>query len=185
MFATSPRSNWRNQRFTSAAGIRSQLFFRKNRKDFKYYFLISGGRDLSGRLQRACECQSWFWGGFPFPQQGKGSLQQLWSHCLEGRIVACLVDSVYLNTHPLSLSVSEQEQIGNSVSKYFIFQVWAIDIFLQVQEKNGETFRDLKTDGGDTVRLVVSWYMGYLACNNEGSPNKVIADGVNDASAEE
>ena len=29
--------------------------------------------------------------------------------------------------------------------------------------------------------------MGYLACNNEGSPNKVIVgrDGVNDASAEE
>ena len=61
------------------------------------------------------------------------------------------------------------------------------DIFLQVQEKNGETFRDLRTDGGDIVRLVVSWYMGYLACNNEGSPNKVRAgrDGVNDASAEE
>ena len=61
------------------------------------------------------------------------------------------------------------------------------DIFLQVQEKNGETLRYLKTEGGDTVRLVVSWYMGYLACNNEGSPNKVRvgADGVNDASAEE
>ena len=110
-------------------------------------FPISGGRDLSGRLQRACECQSWFWGGFPFPQQGKGSLQQLWSHCLEGRIVACLVDSVYLNTHPLSLSVSEQEQIGKSVSEYFIFQFWAIDIFFQVQEKNEETFRDLRRMG--------------------------------------
>ena len=43
----------------------------------------------------------------------------------------------------------------------------------------------MKTDGGDTVRLVVSWYMGYLACNNEGSPNKVRVGGVNDASAED
>ena len=76
-------------------------------------------------------------------------------------------------------------RIGNSVSEFFIFQFRAIDIFLQVQEKNEETFRDLRTDGVDTVRLVVSWYMGYLACNNEGSPNKVIAGGVNDASAEE
>ena len=39
-------------------GYQVSIVFRKNRKDFKYYFLISGGRDLSGRLQRACECQS-------------------------------------------------------------------------------------------------------------------------------
>ena len=36
-------------------GYQVSIDFRKNRKD---NFLVSGGRDLSGRLQRACECQS-------------------------------------------------------------------------------------------------------------------------------
>ena len=81
----------------------------------------------------------------------------------------------------MSLNRSRLEIVFRSISFFKSY----FDIFLQVQEKNGETFKDLKTDGGDTLRLVVSWYMGYLACNNEGSPNKVIAGGVNDASAEE
>ena len=38
----------------------------------------------------------------------------------------------------------------------------------------------MKTDGGHTLRLVVSWYEGYQACDDFGSPNKVTVDGGND-----
>ena len=35
----------------------------------------------------------------------------------------------------------------------------------------------MKTEGGHTLRLVVSWYQGYQACDDAGSPNKVTVDG--------
>ena len=44
---------------------------------------------------------------------------------------------------------------------------------VQVQEKRGEKYEALTTKGGHQILLVVSWYEGFLACNNEGSPNQV------------
>ena len=44
---------------------------------------------------------------------------------------------------------------------------------VQVQEKRGEKYEALTTKGGHEILLVVSWYEGFLACNNEGSPNQV------------
>ena len=38
----------------------------------------------------------------------------------------------------------------------------------------------MKTEGDLTLRLVVSWYQGYQACDDPGSPNKVTVDGGGD-----
>ena len=44
---------------------------------------------------------------------------------------------------------------------------------VQVQEKKGDKYETLKPKEGHELLLVVSWYEGFLACNNEGSPNQV------------
>ena len=44
----------------------------------------------------------------------------------------------------------------------------------QVQEKKGDKYEALKPKGGHEILLVVSWYEGFLACNDEGSPNQVM-----------
>jgi len=44
----------------------------------------------------------------------------------------------------------------------------------QVQEKRGENYQALKTNGGLKLLLVVSWRLGYQACDDDwGSPNKL------------
>ena len=42
-----------------------------------------------------------------------------------------------------------------------------------MQEKKGDKYEPMKPKGGHELLLVVSWYEGFLACNNEGSPNQV------------
>ena len=44
---------------------------------------------------------------------------------------------------------------------------------VQVQEKTGEIYRALETDGDYKLRLVISWNLGFHACDDEGSPNEV------------
>ena len=93
---------------------------------------------------------SLFQGSFPLSQQGEIASQQLW-----GRRLAGLESSTSLTLNFLLLKWHQK--------------------FVQVQEKKGEKYQALKTDGGrHTLQLVVSWRQGYQACDDDwGSPNKV------------
>ena len=42
-----------------------------------------------------------------------------------------------------------------------------------MQEKKGDKYEALTPKGGHELLVVVSWYEGFLACNDEGSPNQV------------
>merc|ERR1712110_369973 len=83
-------------------------------------------------------------------------------------------------TYLKSYKKHHHEGINPGFEEVFLFHNWGKDhvsscgaVAWQVQEKKGETYKALETEGGHTLRLVVSWYQGYLACDNRGSPNKV------------
>ena len=116
-------------------------------------FPVPGGRDISQELQEARRRQSRLQGSFPLSQQGEIASQQLW-----GRRLAGLKSSTSLTLNFLLLKWHQK--------------------FVQVQEKKGEKYQALKTDGGrHTLQLVVSWRQGYQACDDDwGSPNKVTVD---------